>query len=94
MVVICIKNGAAVRKYFFQAVPVPVKRDVKDGDSRIADIRQLLKKGNIAFDATDKPGIRTGFMKPQLVQGADTIGISVKDINIFHQSCSRNRACV
>ncbi len=50
----------------------------------IMDIGKLLQQAYITLDPCYEPGFRPWFSQPELVQSADTVRITVKDVDVFH----------
>ena len=65
-----------------------ITRNIKHGNMGITCACELLQETDIAFDSGHKSGFWPGFSKSQLMQGTDTIRITVEYVEIFfHGKC-------
>ena len=63
---------------------IAAQRNIENGQA-VARLRiDARHEGDVALDAGDQLGV-AGFIQPQLVQRADTVGVAVEDVVEFHE---------
>ena len=73
----------ALLQQLLEGIAVAVERNVENGDLAITSFPDALQQLNITLDSGDEFRFRR-FRKPELVQGAQPIGIAVEAVDLVH----------